>query len=71
MNEKLLRTEDFETETIDCTPTWETAVGMWFFAINVHIKNSGLKTVLDAEKEMLRLARSYQTAVERIAELES
>jgi hypothetical protein len=51
-----------EVETIDMTPSWQTAITIYFEAIRSHIKASGLSNVLTAQKEMTRLALGFDKA---------
>jgi hypothetical protein len=60
-----------EVETIDMTPSWQTAITIYFEAIRSHIKASGLSNVLTAQKEMTRLADGFRRANDRIEELEA
>ena len=59
-----------ETESIDCTPTWQVAIGMWFFAIRNMASARAYKTLTDFEAEMVRLADAYDSAKSKIGELE-
>jgi hypothetical protein len=51
-------------ETMDVTPSWRTAIKMWFTGIRN--TTNLMQTADDCEKEMIRLATAYEGAVERI-----
>jgi hypothetical protein len=59
-----------EPETIDMTPTWTTAINLWFVAIDSHVDDAGKETVRLAKLEVQRLADAYELAVEHIATVE-
>jgi hypothetical protein len=51
-------------ETMDVTPSWRTAIKMWFTGIRN--TTNLMQTADDCEKEMIRLATAYEGAVGRI-----
>jgi hypothetical protein len=59
-----------EVKTIDMTPSWGTAITIYFQAIRHHIRSSGVNNVVTARKEMMRLANGFDQANERTEHLE-